>query len=218
MAEAIRNYQETELSRLVVNTTREDQASLHHLLFRIAELDEQKAFSIFFREYHPRMLLLAKIFVPSQAAAEDVVSEVLIKLLRQRKKTFRKKNFLGFLYTCVKNQSLDYLRKNKKHRHLSLDKHNMDFLVQHKANPCSRLAGKEFEEIVIECIENLPPRRKLVFKLIKDDGLSYKQVAALLDISVRTVEVQLRLAVRQLKITVDDYLSCKDSQNSSLGS
>jgi RNA polymerase sigma-70 factor (ECF subfamily) len=94
----------------------------------------------------------------------------------------------------------------------------MDFLVQHKANPCSRLAGKEFEEIVIECIENLPPRRKLVFNLIKDDGLSYKQVAALLDISVRTVEVQLRLAVRQLKITVDDYLSCKDSQNSSLGS
>jgi len=210
MEDPIRTYQEIEISGLVVNTSQEDQASLHHLLFRIAELDEQKAFSIFFREYHAKMLLLAKIFVVSHPAAEDVVSEVLIKLLRKRKKTFRKKNFLGFLYTCVKNQSIDYLRKNKKHRHFTLNNDNIDFLIQHKTNPCSDLAGKEFEEIIFDCIERLPPRRKLVFKLIKEDGLSYKQVAALLDISVRTVEVQLRLAVRHIKITVDDYLSCKD--------
>ena len=209
MEDPIRTYQETDINRLVVYASQEDQVDLHHLLYRIAELDERKAFSIFFRKYHTKMLLLAHVFVASPPAAEDVVSEVMIKLLRQRKKTFRKKNFLGFLYTCIKNQSLDYIRKNKKHRHISLNKDNMDFLVQHKSNPCNDLAGKEFQEIIFDCIEHLPPRRKLVFKLIKDDELSYKQVAALLDISVRTVEVQLRLAMRHVKITVDDYLSCK---------
>ena len=209
MEDPIYQYQEAESGHLDIKSIQFDQPDLHHLLYRIAELDERKAFSMFFKLYHAKMLLLARIFVPSQQIAEDVVSEVLIKLLRHRKKTFRKRNFLGFLYTCIKNQSLDYLRKNKKHRHFSLNKDNIDFLVQHRSNPCSDLAGKQFKEIIFNCIENLPPRRKLVYKMIKDDGLSYKQVAALLDISVRTVEVQLRLAMRHIKITVDDYLNCR---------
>ncbi len=209
MEDPIHQYREATIAHLVRRSTQEDQADLHHLLFRIAELDERKAFSLFFKLYHAKMLLLANIFVPSPQIAEDVVSEVLVKLLRHRKKTFRKKNFLGFLYTCIKNQSLDYIRKNKKHRHLNLTKDNIDFLVQHKSNPCSDLAGKEFEEIIFNCIESLPPRRKLVYKLVKDDGLSYKQVASLMDISSRTVEVQLRLAMRHIKITVDDYLACR---------
>ena len=203
------HYQETDSRQTKFKSAQSDPPDLHLLLYRIAELDEREAFSLFFRHYHARMLLLANIFVPSQQVAEDIVSDVLIKLLRHRKKTFRKKNFLGFLYTCIKNQSLDYLRKNNRHRHLSLSKENMDYLVQHKSNPCSDMAGKQFEEIVFACIENLPPRRKLVYKMIKDDGLSYKQVAALMGISVRTVEVQLRLAMQHLKITVDDYLACK---------
>ena len=209
MEEPIYHYQESDPSHLEVKSLQFDQPDLHHLLYRIAELDERKAFSLFFRLYHAKMLLLAKVFVPSQQVAEDVVSEVLIKLLRHRKKTFRKKNFLGFLYTCIKNQSLDHLRKNKKYRHVALNKDNIDFLVQHRSNPCSDLAGKQFKEIVYTCIESLPPRRKLVYKMIKDDGLSYKQVAVLLEISVRTVEVQLRLAMRHIKITVDDYLACR---------
>ncbi len=209
MENPIHQYPQTETSRRALHSEQLDPPDLPLLLYRIAELDERKAFSLFFRHYHARMLLLAKIFVPSQQVAEDIVSDVLIKLLRHRKKTFRKKNFLGFLYTCIKNQSLDYLRKNKKHRHFSLNKDNIDFLVQHKSNPCNDLAGKQFEEIIFACIESLPPRRKLVYKMVKEDGLSYKKVAALLDISVRTVEVQLRLAMRHLKIAVDDYLSCK---------
>ncbi|GJM29468.1 MAG: DNA-directed RNA polymerase sigma-70 factor [Cyclobacteriaceae bacterium] len=196
-----------QAQKLLAESLASDSVDLHDLLFQIAELDEKRAFSLFFKLYHAKMLLLARIFVSSPQKAEDVVSDVLIKLLRNRRKTFNKKNFLGFLYTCIKNQSLDYLRKNKRHNHIKID-NNIDFLIHHRSDPCNHLMGKEFEEIVYECIENLPPRRKLVYKMIKDDQLSYKQVGELLDISVRTVEVQLRLAVKHLKITVDDYLTC----------
>ena len=205
----LKNQDLKPVSHLITYSPEGETVDLNELLFEIAELDEEKAFSIFFKLYHAKMLLLARIFVSSPQVAEDVVSDVLVKLLRNRRKTFRKKNFLGFLYTCIKNQSLDYLRKNKKRRHLNVDD-QIDFLIQHKSDPCKHLIGKEFEEIVLECIEGLPPRRKLVYKMIKDDRLTYKQVAALLDISVRTVEVQLRLAVKHLKITIDDYLACKN--------
>jgi len=209
MEQPIPQYQESKYAKYLAsqNPTNE-QVDLNELLFQIAELDEKQAFSMFFRLYHEKMLLLARIFVSSPQIAEDIVSDVLIKLLRNRRKTFRKKNFLGFLYTCIKNQSLDYLRKNKRHRHVKLDD-QVDFLIQHPGDPCRQLMGKEFEEIIFDCVESLPPRRKLVYKMVKDDKLSYKQVGALLDISVRTVEVQLRLAVKHLKITIDDYLNCK---------
>ena len=204
----LRQYLNTQRDRTKVQSTPTKQEDLHELLIRIAELDEKKAFSVFFRMYHSKMLLLAGNFVTSSQAAEDIVSEVLIKLLRNRKKTFKKKNFLGFLYTCIKNQALDHIRKNKRHKFLKLDQSNIDYLVQHKTDPCSQLEGKEFSEIIFSCVESLPPKRKLVYKLIKDDKLSYKEVAKLLGISVRTVEVQLRLAVRTVKIAVDDYFAC----------
>ena len=184
------------------------QPDLSDLLHRIAEQDEQQAFSMFFKLYHSKLLLLARMFVSSSLEADDVVSDVLIKLLRNRRQTFNKKNFLGFLYTCVKNQAFDHIRKQKKHRHLELNQSNVDFFIQHKSNPCQQLEGKELEKIIFDCVEGLPPRRKLIYKLIKDDGLSYKEVANLLNISVRTVEVQLRFAVRKLKFTIDDYLVC----------
>lgn len=208
MGDPVYQHHEDKLNDLVVLSSGGEQMDLPHLLYQIAEFDERKAFSIFFKHYHTKMLSLANIFVSSPQVAEDIVSEVLIKLLRNRKKTFHKKNFLGFLYTCIKNQALDYIRVNKKHKHMILN-NNIDFLIQHKSKPCNDLVSKEFEEIIASCIEDLPPKRKLVYKLIKDDGLSYKQVAALLDISVRTVEVQLRFAVRHIKIIVDDYLNCK---------
>ncbi len=185
-----------------------DQSDLHRLLYRVAELDEKKAFSLFFKLYHARLLLLAQVYVSSPHLAEDIVSEVLIKLLKNRKEAFKKTNFLGFLYTCIKNQALDHIRNSKKHRYLKLDNDNIDFFVQHRSDPCNQLIGKEFEEIIFDCIESLPPRRKLVYKMIKDDGMSYKEVAELLDISPRTVEVQLKFAVRHIKMIVDDYLSC----------
>ena len=204
----VRQYQNTRGERSNLQSTPTKQEDLHELLIRIAELDEKKAFSLFFRMYHSKMLLLAGNFVTSRQAAEDIVSEVLIKLLRNRKKTFQKNNFLGFLYTCIKNQALDHIRKNKRNNFIKLDHNNIDYLVQHKSDPCRQLEGKEFSEIIFNCVEGLPPKRKLVYKLIKDDKLSYKEVAKLLGISVRTVEVQLRLGVRTVKLAVEDYLAC----------
>ena len=212
MENSVLRSQESKVSEVSIRSSFNELDDVHHLLHKIAESDEQKAFSKFFRLYHGKMLLLARIFVSTPHAAEDVVSEVMIKLLRNRRETFRKKNFLGFLYTCIKNQAIDHIRKNRKYKHLKLDNENIDYFIQHRSNPCNQMMGKEFDEIITACIENLPPRRKLIYKLIKDDKLSYKQVGKLLDISVRTVEVQLRLAVRHVKLVVDDYLACKRLQ------
>jgi RNA polymerase sigma factor (sigma-70 family) len=49
-----------------------------------------------------------------------------------------------------------------------------------------------------EAIESLPPRCKLIFKLIREDGLKYKEVAEILNISVNTIDVQMAIAVKKI--------------------
>lgn len=184
------------------------------LLKQIAERDDKRAFSIFFEHYHSKLLRIAHMFVSSPQMAEDIVSDVLIKLLRNRKETFNKKNFIGYLYQCIKNQSLDYIKKNKRQPLVDINYSDADYFIPEMSNPHSQLIQKEFGELVADCIECMPPKRKLVFKLVKDDGLSYKKVASLLNISERTVEVHLRLAMGHLKNAIDDYLD-KNNDNPS---
>jgi RNA polymerase sigma-70 factor (ECF subfamily) len=185
------------------------------LLKQIAESDDSKAFSVFFEQYHSKLLRIAHMFVSSPQMAEDIVSDVLVKLLKNRKETFNKENFMGYLYQCIKNQSLDHIKKNRKEPLLDINYNDADYFIIESSNPCSQLVYKEFEQLISDCIETMPPKRKLVFRLVKDDGLSYKEVANLLDISDRTVEVHLRIAIAYLKSVIEKYLDQNGSKSSS---
>ena len=85
----------------------------------------------------------------------------------------------------------------------------MDFLTSDFTDPYEVYVAHELSELTFKTIERLPPKRKLTYKFIKDDGLSYKEVAELLEISERTVEVHLKLAVRELRNVVKEYLKGK---------
>ena len=65
-------------------------------------------------------------------------------------------------------------------------------------NPESILITRELRSRIQDAIEQLPPRCKIIFKLIKEDGLSYKEVASIMEISVKTVDTQLYLALKKL--------------------
>jgi RNA polymerase sigma-70 factor (ECF subfamily) len=82
---------------------------------------------------------------------------------------------------------------------VSVEDLNVDHL-QLVANPELLVTQKEMQRQIREAIEQLPPRCRLIFKLVKEDGLTYKQVAAILDISVKTVDNQLWLALKKLAV------------------
>jgi RNA polymerase sigma-70 factor (ECF subfamily) len=97
----------------------------------------------------------------------------------------------------VKNASLNYLRKNNLSLPASID----DLSVDHfplVADPELLLSQRELQQQIREAIEQLPPRCRLIFKLVKEDGLSYREVAAILEISIKTVDSQLCLALKKL--------------------
>ena len=166
------------------------------LLQKIQNGDEN-GFKEFYHLQFFKLYQFAYSFVHSKENSEEIVNDVFLSLW-QKKGTLNTINSIQvYLYVSVKNACLNYLRKNNLSIPVSID----DLSVDHfplVADPELLLSQRELQQQIREAIEQLPPRCRLIFKLVKEDGLSYKQVAAILDISVKTVDSQLCLALKKL--------------------
>lgn len=189
-----------------------DPQDLKGLLTLIAEGDDKKAFGIFFRRYHAKLIRLALMFVSSTQDAEDIVSEVMIRLLRKRDTLFRMDNFDGYLYTAIKNQAINFRVKHAKRQYDTPLDICKDSLTSSYIGPAEKVIEGELRSMITATVEQLPPKRRMVYKMIKDDGLKYQEVATLLDIAERTVKKHLELAIRDLRNTLDRYYDHEKSK------
>ncbi len=163
---------------------------------RIA-LNDQSAYKELFELFYSRLLRLAFIITRSRELAEEIVSDVFIRLWRNRDKIAEIENLKVYLYVAVKNTSLNYFSRLTKTRTVSLD--DLDFEpVQPFADPEQALITKEMNARIHLAIQNLPPRCRIIFKLVKEDGLTYKEAAEVLHLAVGTIDNQLVLAIKKL--------------------
>jgi RNA polymerase sigma-70 factor (ECF subfamily) len=177
-----------------------------NLLVQIAESDDKGAFTALFNRYYDRLVQFAMLFVPVHSLAEDVVSEVMIRLLRKRRELVSIGNFRAYLFTAVKNEALNQLKLIRKERLFKPVDNEKDIFLPDNSDPHAYLVEKELSEMIAGVIERLPPKRRMVYRLVKDEGLRYREVSELLDISERTVEVHLKIAIRELRQAVANHL------------
>jgi RNA polymerase sigma-70 factor (ECF subfamily) len=79
-------------------------------------------------------------------------------------------------------------------------------------NPEQLMITEEMRKTIRQAIEQLPPRCKQIFTLIKGDGLKYKEVASILNLSVKTVEAQMAIATKKLISAVLVYSNADSFQ------
>lgn len=190
--------------------------NVKQLLVKIAENDDKQAFNIFFKYYYPKLIRFALLFVPHYEQAEDIISNVLTKMLKNRQKTFKMTNFEGYIFRAVKNESLNHLKREKQYYNINPIDEERDFISKSFTDPLEKLIEDELRTVIAKAVESLSPKRRMVYKLIKDEGLKYKEVAELLDISERTVEVHLKLSITTLKTVINEYIESKDTETSKI--
>jgi RNA polymerase sigma-70 factor (ECF subfamily) len=188
-----------------------DKACIKFLIQQVIEGNE-KAFEQLFRLYYQRLYHFAFNLVHHQEQAEEVVSDVFVKLWHNRQKLASVQNHEIYLYVAIKNQSLNYL--NKKENLRVFEDITLHELVNNY-NPEQALELQELKQSIEAAVESLPTQCKVVFKLIKEDGLHYKEVAEILGISVRTVETQLARALKKISAALSMQYS-KPSFNKSI--
>jgi RNA polymerase sigma-70 factor (ECF subfamily) len=165
------------------------------LLNRIKEGDQQ-ALETLYEKYYTRLCDFAFQYVRSFDLTEEVVSDVFFKVWQKRDTLTLTGNFKAYLYTAVRHQALDLLKKEQR----PLD--SLDALPRETASseyqPDEELLFKEFKNHIEGLINTLPPRRKLIFKMSRLEGFTYREIADILSISIHTVQNQMVEAVKQL--------------------
>lgn len=182
-----------------------DPIKLRHLLTRIANSNDERAFSAFFDHYHSRLMHLAMLFITQYDQAEEVVSEVFLKLLSMKEKLMEIERFEGYMFMMVKNNALNHLKSMKKSKDDIMIDDIKDHLTADFLNADKKLINDDLRLALNQAIQKLPRKRRLVFMMIKDDGMSYREVAGILDLSERTIEVHLKLAIQDLRAILKDF-------------
>jgi len=147
---------------------------------------DQKAFQSIVYQYSNQLLLFSIGFVRKHEIAEEIVSDAFVSLWNQRTRISEIRDLKSYLYILVRNGSISHLRKMNGRKEISIDD-----LQEYHTLP---VAGPETDEItedildqVNKAIDQLPPKCKMVFTLAKIQGLKYKEIAEILDISVKTI-------------------------------
>ena len=164
---------------------------------RAADGDED-AFKKIYYHFYKKLFQFSLALVKTREAAEEIAEDVFIKIWQQKTNLSTINNLRVYLYTATKNTSLNYLSKKAK-ENLIEPFDNIDIDLHKSAiTPEELMITTEMYRRIQEQVEALPPRCKMIFKLIREDGLKYKEVSEILHISVNTIDAQIAIAIKKI--------------------
>ena len=170
---------------------------LKELQRRIA-IEDEMAFTQLYLRFGKKLIHFSMSLVRSKEIAEELVEDVFVKLWANRSHINEIENLTVYLYVAVKNKSLNVLSQKAR----ELITAPFDYLDappgEFAADPYDLMITSEMMASMHQAIDDLPPRCKMIFKLIREDGLRYKEVADILNISVNTIDVQMAIAVKKI--------------------
>ena len=137
------------------------------------------------------MLNFAIYLTGSRPDALEIVNDVFLNVWNKREDLDMDESLKGYLFSSVKNRTINFHKKKK--LKLVQDLPN-DRVSNFSAD--RDLLEKEQSQIMLKILDTLPPKCKQVFVMSRIDCLSYKEIAELLDISVKTVEGQMSKALK----------------------
>ncbi len=163
------------------------------------------AFERLFLTYHPGLCAFAYRYLGAPDLAEEIVQEVVLFIWERRETWDVRSSVKSYLYTAVRNAALSYLRHERVVRHRQTEARAL--FETSSAGADFEAAAADAAAAVRRAIERLPERCRLVFTLHREQGLTYAEVAQVLGISPKTVEVQMGRALKSLRSALADYRS-----------
>jgi RNA polymerase sigma-70 factor (ECF subfamily) len=167
-----------------------------HSIHLISEGNEKK-FRCLMEFISDDLLLFAMGFIRKKEIAEEIVSDVFVKTWKTRSNLTEIENLKAYLFVSVKNSCISHIRKNRKENLITLDGFD-DYLAPTVECPESEYINNEKLNEIYLAIEQLPPKCKLAFSLAKFNGLKYKEIAEVMEISEKTVNNHLVFALKKL--------------------
>lgn len=168
-------------------------------LFLLAKQGQEKAYTAIYNRYASKLYTAAYNLLRDQTICEDLLQELFVNLWLKRQQ-LEIKNVRSYLFRSMRNQVLMAVRKGKTHLAIEVVQY---MAATQKADEDVKL--KEINALLNQQMEELPIRCRQIFQMSRTDQLSNKEIANHLNISVKTVENQITLALHRLRLAFKEF-------------
>ena len=155
------------------------------------------AFNQLYEKYYLKLFYFIRGYIGSKEDAEEIIQDVFMTIWETRNRLKEYLSFNSYLFTISYNSILKFYR-NKGNRQKLLDNY-LAGLADRSNKTLDEVEYNSLLKLIKQSIEKLPPKRQMIFKLSRDEGLSNKEIAKQLDLSVRTIEAQIYQAIKFIR-------------------
>ena len=159
--------------------------------------DNHEAFTELYVRYHDKLYNFCYKFIHSKEETEDIIQEIFFKLWTNRKEINTSLSFSSYLYTITYNKIKNYFL------HLNVEYKIKTYLADIENNISNTIDNKllytEYQRLLRQAINELPPQRQRIFKLSWENNLSHKEIAEQLGVSINTVQQHISLSLKFIR-------------------
>jgi len=191
------------------NSAQHTEGSIAELQYQIAMYEDASAYKSLFFILFPSLQNFAFSIVKSRVLAEEIASDLMLEVWERRKKLMQIEHLKLYLLVSAKNAAVHQLKQENKQARFSIEDLQVEFVSEY-INPDQTAELHELENSIAAAVKALPPSCQLIYKLAKEERLRYKEIAQLLDLSVKTIDNQLAIALKKIATAIQSGRSEKN--------
>lgn len=187
----------------------ENDSTIRELQYQISMYEDQSAYKSLFFLLFPSLQNFAFSIVKSRVLAEEIASDMLLEVWVRRHNLMEIDNLKVYLFVSVKNTAVARLKQENRLSRFSIEDLQVEFISEY-GNPGQSAELHQLENTIAKAVKSLPPSCQLIYKLAKEDRLKYKEIAQILDLSVKTIDNQLAIALKKIAQAISAHSSKKN--------
>lgn len=163
--------------------------------------------SVYLAEYN-NLVHFINSYLRNKQDSEDLAQKTMLAIWENRETLDPNKNFRSYLYTIARNKSLNYLRDNAKRRRgnsLQESENLINTLALSSNSVEQEIIGLELQEFIERIYLSLPEKVVRTFKMSRQDGLTYKEIAKKLGITTKVVEYHISITLKALRFSLEAF-------------
>lgn len=177
-------------------------AEIDNLVFQIQQ-NNVDAFKQLYQKYYPRVVYFITSIIKAHNIAIDLAQDVFVDIWINKERLDPTLNLNNYIFVVSRNTAINYLKKERLSLRSTIEQEHLDINIENTIE--NNLFAREINFLIEMVVSEMPKQRQLIYRMSREEGLSNNEIAHKLEISKRSVENQLSMALKKIKQSILAY-------------